>query len=110
MESNSSPFPVDGKAPLLGLIVAQTKSLHFSVTTGPFQSVYPDSEWLLDSPICEHQTLAKGRLSFPVESTELENIAWKWLRENHGLCPGLVVLVGLDLQKELGYNPKTSRS
>ena len=110
VESDSSPFPVEGKAPSLALIVEQTKSLRFSVTTGPFQSVrlvfYPDGEWRLDSPICEHQKIAGGRLSFPVESTELESIARKWLSKNHVLCPGLVALVGLDLQKELGYNPK----
>ena len=97
VESDSSPFPVEGKAPLLALIVEQTKSLRFSVTTGPFQSVrlifYPDGEWRLDNPICEHQKLAGGRLSFPVESTELENIE----NDQCGICAMVKNGIGLEL-------------
>ena len=104
---------LESKPPNFVLIVEQLSNVQFSREIGPFQSarliIYPDGEWRLDSPILEHQKVAEGRLSCPVDTAELVNIAQKWLSKTHVLCPGLVGLDGHDLQKELGYFPKNVR-
>ena len=104
---------LESKPPNFVLIVEQSSNVQFSIEIGPFQSArlifYLDGEWRLDSPILEHQKVAEGRLSCPVDTTELVNIAQKWLSKTHVLCPGLVGLDGHDLQKELGYFPKNVR-
>ena len=109
---DSDLFPLLGEstAPFSALIVEQSRNLQFSPSTGPFQPVrliiYPHGQWRLDSPILGHRKIEDGRLSFPVESAELVNLANEWLSNTRVLCPGLVGLDGHDLQKELGYLPK----
>ena len=63
------------------LIVEQSSNVQFSREIGPFQSarliiiIYPDGDWRLDSPILEHQKVAEGRLSCPVDTAELVLVA-----------------------------------
>lgn len=111
VDSDLFPLPAESTAPSSSaLIIEQSRNLQFSPSTGPFQPVrlimYPHGEWRLDSPILGHRKIEDGRLSFPVKSAELVNLANKWLSNTHVLCPGLVGLDGHDLQKELGYLPK----
>ena len=104
------PLLTESTVPSSALIIERSRNLQFSPSTGPFQPVrlivYPDGHWRLDSPILEHRKTEEGRLSFPVESAELVNLAHKWFSNTRVLCPGLVGLDGHDLQKKLGYLPK----
>ena len=63
---------LESKQPNFVLIVEQSSNVQFSRKIGPFQSarliIYPDGEWRLDSPILEHQKVAEGRLSCPVDT------------------------------------------
>lgn len=97
------------ESPSFALIVEQSSNLFFKHTSGPFQAarlvIYADGEWRLDSPIHEHQSITRGKLEFPVESSHLVDIAQRWLSNKHVLCPGSIGLS--DLQKDLGYIPKT---
>ena len=108
--SDLFPLPTESTVPSSALIIEQSRNLQFSPSTGPFQPVrlivYPNGHWRLDSPILEHRKIEDGRLSFPVESEELVNLAHKWFSNTRVLCPGLVGLDGHDLQKKLGYLPK----
>ena len=110
VDSDLFPLLAESTAPFSALIVEQSRNLQFSPSTGPFQPVrliiYPHGQWRLDSPILGHRKIEDGRLSFPVESAELVNLANEWLSNTRVLCPGLVGLDGHDLQKELGYLPK----
>ena len=96
--------------PSSALIIEQSRNLQFSPSTGPFQPVrlivYPNGHWRLDSPVLEHRKIEDGRLSFPVESAELVNLAHKWFSNTRLLCPGLVGLDGHDLQKNWVTFPK----
>ena len=111
VDSDLLPLAAESTAPSSSaLVIEQSRNLQFSLSTGPFQPVrliiYPHGEWRLDSPILGHRKIEDGRLSFPVKSAELVNLAKKWLSNTRVLCPGLVGLDGHDLQKGLGYLPK----
>ena len=85
-------------------------NLPFSEVLGPFQAVrlvvYPNGEWCLDSPIVQYKCIKVGMLSFPIESSQLIDLARKWLSGEHVLCPGLLDIDGEKLEKELGHIPK----
>ena len=113
VDSDLFPLPAESTAPSSSaLIIEQSRNLQFSPSASQFQPVrlrlisYPHGEWRLDSPILGHRKIEDGRLSFPVKSAELVNLANKWLSNICVLCPGLVGLDDHDLQKELGYLPK----
>ena len=99
VDSDLSPLPSESTVPSSALIIEQSRNLQFSTSTGPFQPVrlliYPHGQWRLDSPILGHRKIEDGRLSFPVESAELVNLANKWLSNTRVLCPGLVGLLVL---------------
>ena len=83
VDSDLFPLLAESTASFSALIVEQSRNLQFSPSTGPFQPVrliiYPHGQWRLDSPILGHRKIEDGRLSFPVESAELVNLANKWL-------------------------------
>ena len=111
VDSDLFPLPAESTAPSSALIIEQSRNMKFSPSAGPFQPVrliiYPYGQWRLHSPILGLRKIAHGRLSFPVESSELVKLAQKWLSNTaRVLWPGLVGLDGHGLQKELGYLPK----
>ena len=118
LTSDLSPFPESlveeeptGRDPRFALLIHPSKHLMFDNSTGPFQAVhliiFPEGEWRLDSPICEHRVITSGTFSLteskavPKEVLELPKMH---LSDKHVLCPGLVGVD--DLQGELGYFPK----